>query len=64
MSDIGTSLQLFPSVECPGCKIAMKLKDLRPVMFAPRLYTGTYRCERCGTETKREFRNDLNAKVP
>jgi hypothetical protein len=64
MSDIGTAFRSFPNVECPGCKIAMKLKDLRPVMFARRLYTGTYRCERCGTETKREFRSDLAAKVP
>jgi hypothetical protein len=40
----------------------MTLMDLQPIMFTSQLYRGTYRCERCGTETKREFKDGRGAK--
>jgi hypothetical protein len=52
----------FPKVQCPGCAIPMQLMDLQPIMFTSQLYRGTYRCERCGTETKREFKDRWGAK--
>jgi hypothetical protein len=52
----------FPKVQCPGCVIPMTLMDLQPIMFTSQLYRGTYRCERCGTETKREFKDARGAK--
>ena len=45
--------ETHPTVICPGCNIAMRLVLLEPA--GGSLDTATYRCERCGTETKREF---------
>jgi hypothetical protein len=47
-----------PVVMCPGCNVSMALKDLQPLLFSSDLYTAVYRCEQCGTETKREFKRD------
>jgi hypothetical protein len=53
----------FPKVQCPGCFIPMTLMDLQPIMFTSQRYRGSYRCERCGTETKREFKYGRGAKA-
>ena len=55
----------FPKVQCPGCAIPMKLMDLQPIMFiTSQLSRATYRCEHCGTETKREFKDGGGVKQP
>lgn len=46
----------IPVVICPGCKKPMRLRLLEPA--SGTLETATYRCEQCGTETKREFVRD------
>jgi len=56
LATIGTH-QRFPKVICPGCLQPMILNDLRPVLFTTNLYSGTYRCEACGVDTKREFKD-------
>ena len=43
-----------PVVLCPGCKIAMRLILLDHAVGD--LSTATFRCEKCGTETRREFK--------
>jgi hypothetical protein len=48
----------FPVVICPGCKVAMVLKETRPIMFSSDLFTATYRCEQCHVDTKREFKRE------
>ena len=42
-----------PTVLCPGCNKAMRLTLLEPASGV--LETATFRCDQCGTETKREF---------
>ena len=42
-----------PTVLCPGCKKPMLLTLLEPASGV--LETATFRCDQCGTETKREF---------
>jgi hypothetical protein len=48
--------ETLPEVLCPGCQVAMTLISSEP--SAPNLHTAIYRCERCGMETKRDFRRD------
>jgi hypothetical protein len=48
----------FPIVTCPGCNVAMNLKEMHPVTSSARLYSAKYRCPRCDTETMREFKRD------
>ena len=43
-----------PKVTCPGCIVEMTLRSLVPAP-ATELYIATYRCPKCGTDTKREF---------
>ena len=43
----------IPIVMCPGCKTPMRLVLLEPASSS--LETGTFRCEQCGTNPKREF---------
>jgi hypothetical protein len=38
---------------CPQCRRAMNIRVVEPVMFARDVDDMTYRCEACGTETKR-----------
>jgi hypothetical protein len=38
---------------CPQCQRAMNVHVVEPVMFARDVDDMTYRCETCGTETKR-----------
>jgi len=45
-----------PVVTCPGCKTTMRQIGLSPA--ASGLTTATFRCDACGTETKREFKAD------
>jgi DNA-directed RNA polymerase subunit RPC12/RpoP len=51
---------LAPQVECPGCKVVMRLRTLVPAKNT-QLYTAMYRCPKCGTETQREFTSPDNA---
>jgi hypothetical protein len=46
----------WPVVLCPGCKLPMTLQRSEPATEG--LQTATYKCERCGTETKREFKRE------
>jgi len=48
----------FPVVVCPGCKVAMVLKETRPILFTGDLFTATYHCEQCHVDTKREFKRE------
>jgi hypothetical protein len=50
------ALDRYPVVECPGCKVAMALINLRAVLPSDNQYCGTYRCEQCGTDTQRQFK--------
>ena len=43
-------------VTCPGCKTTMRQIGLSPTTSG--LTTATFRCDACGTETKREFKVD------
>jgi len=45
-----------PVVNCPGCKTTMRQIGLSPAVGG--LTTATFRCDACGTETKREFKAD------
>jgi hypothetical protein len=45
-----------PIVECPGCKTPMRLMTMDHASGS--LSVATYRCETCGTETKRHFKSD------
>jgi hypothetical protein len=57
ISALASGSQRLPEVMCPGCQVLMRLISSEP--SAPNLHTATYKCERCGTETKRDFkRND------
>ena len=47
-------LDSAPKVTCPGCFVEMTLRALSPASQS-KLYTATYRCPRCGTDTDREF---------
>jgi uncharacterized Zn finger protein len=42
-----------PPPLCPQCQQAMRIRVVEPVMFARDVDDMTYRCENCGTETKR-----------
>jgi len=44
-----------PVVMCPGCEVEMVLRHLEPAADTG-FKTGLYRCAKCGTETKREFK--------
>jgi hypothetical protein len=46
-----------PVVECPGCKIPMKLGVLEPSGI-PGMSTGVYRCPICKTETARDYKTE------
>jgi hypothetical protein len=48
----------FPNVMCPGCKVAMTLEEMHPILCTGDVYTATYRCRECSTKTKREFKRD------
>jgi hypothetical protein len=48
----------FPVVVCPGCAIAMMLKEMHPISDRSDLYTATYHCNECGTETSRRLKRD------
>ena len=41
---------------CPQCQSAMRLRTVEPVMFARDVDDMTYRCEACGTESKRAIK--------
>ena len=45
-----------PVVLCPGCNVPMTLQSSEPT--TDTLQTATFKCERCGTETKRDFKHD------
>jgi predicted RNA-binding Zn-ribbon protein involved in translation (DUF1610 family) len=51
----------FPYVECPGCKVAMTLKETRPLLFTSDLVTAIFQCPQCGTKTKREYKRERAA---
>ena len=45
-----------PKVMCPGCQVEMTLRHLVPVgRSEANLFTATYRCPQCTTESSREF---------
>jgi hypothetical protein len=52
----GKPISRLPEVVCPGCQVPMRLISSEP--SAPNLHTATYKCGRCGTETKRDFRRE------
>jgi hypothetical protein len=56
MSALAAGSQPLPEVACPGCQVPMRFISSEP--SAPNLHTATYKCERCGTETKRDFRRN------
>ena len=47
-------LKKAPVVTCPGCEVGMTLRHLEPAGNTG-LYTATYRCPKCGTDSQREF---------
>jgi hypothetical protein len=49
--DIPPTISRAPA--CPQCQQAMNIRVVEPVMFARDVDDMTYRCETCGTETKR-----------
>jgi RNase P subunit RPR2 len=42
---------------CPGCRKTMVFTDKENILFADGLADVTYRCETCGTETKRTIKD-------
>ena len=42
---------------CPGCQKTMVFKDKEHILFSNGLTDVTYRCESCGTETKRTIKD-------
>jgi hypothetical protein len=46
--------QAVPTVDCPGCKVAMRLILLEHSVGD--LSSALYKCGKCGTETRREFK--------
>ena len=56
--DIEKVLTAAPVVRCPGCWVEMTLRKLDPPKPPAVLYTGTYRCPQCTTETTRQFKAD------
>ncbi len=42
---------------CPGCRKTMVFKDKEHILFSNGLTDVTYRCESCGTETKRTVKD-------
>ncbi len=42
---------------CPGCQKTMVFKDKKSILFTDGLADVTYRCETCGTETKRTIKD-------
>ena len=47
----------LPVVVCPGCQIAMIPLRKSPVPLTEQVEI-VYRCDKCGTETKRQIRDD------
>jgi hypothetical protein len=54
---VAKALTSAPVVVCPGCFVEMTLRHMAPAP-SQKLYTGCYRCPKCGTDTKREFAID------
>ena len=54
---LAKTLTSAPAVVCPGCFVEMTLRHMEPAQ-SQKLYTGCYRCPKCGTDTKREFAID------
>ncbi len=48
--------QTWPVVMCPGCKTQMKVRHVEPVKPGDRMDEITYKCPKCGTETKRQVK--------
>ncbi len=42
---------------CPGCRTPMVLVEKRHILFSDGRAEITYRCETCGTETKRMIKD-------
>ncbi len=58
--DVIKPFERFPVVTCPGCATAMVLTEMHPVLLSGKLYTASYRCKECGTDTKRELKRELD----
>jgi hypothetical protein len=56
--DIARAIDKAPIVRCPGCHVDMTLRRLEEPQRAKKLYSATYRCPKCGTETTRQFAID------
>jgi len=41
---------------CPQCRRPMQIRVVEPLMFARDVDDMTYRCEACGTESKRAIK--------
>jgi len=54
--EIVRPFERFPVVMCPGCAIAMTLRELHPVPPNDDLFLATYHCQECDTKTIRRFR--------
>src|SRR5437588_536688 len=48
--------ETWPIAMCPGCQIQMKIKLIEPAKQADRMDEITYECPKCGTNTKRQFK--------
>jgi predicted RNA-binding Zn-ribbon protein involved in translation (DUF1610 family) len=53
--NISEVLASAPQVACPQCMVKMTLRVLDPSEKKLEMYTATFRCPRCGDDTKREF---------
>lgn len=53
--DLTKILDSAPVLTCLRCSVGMVLRHFDQAGDAG-LYTGTYRCPTCGTETQREFK--------
>jgi hypothetical protein len=52
-SDSGNTPRAPAPPVCPQCKSVMRIRTVEPLMFAHDVDHMTYRCEACGTESKR-----------
>ena len=50
-----TIINRAPIVTCPGCLVEMTMRDFETVPLKHSTVRATYRCPKCGTDTKREF---------